>query len=307
MTGAACPPGTEAVVPHEQVIAQAMRVVLPESLRAGQHCAVKGSECRAGTVVLSPGASATPLAIAALASFGVSQVRVIPRPRVAVITTGSELVPVDHTPSPTQIRDSNGPMLLAQLHRLGMSPGRHLHAADTLDAIEDALNEVADCDLVLLTGGVSVGRYDLVPPALANQGAEIVFHKVCQKPGKPLLFARTERQILFGLPGNPLAVHFCFERYVVAALRRLQGQPPDRRVRTGHLAEAVQRNPERTWFRLARVEPMGDGPEGCSVRPLPGSSSADIFQAASANAYLEIPPGELPLPAGTEVSLTPIA
>ena len=198
-------------------------VFLPVQITAGQNIAIPGSDCRRGQRVLTAGMRVTPLAMGVLASFGRSSVRVIPQPRVGIITTGGELAGEGESLRPAQIRDINGPMLAAMAEDLGVDRPRRLHAADRLDELRQALEQLADVDIVVLTGGVSVGTYDLVPQALADRGAEKIFHGVKQKPGKPLLFARSDRKLFFGLPGNPLACHLGFHRYVSAAIRKMSG------------------------------------------------------------------------------------
>lgn len=300
MTGASCPMGTEAVVPQEQVRRTAEGVLLPRHIGPGQHIATVGSECPMRRLVLRPGEMITPLAIAVMASFGHHAVLAVRRPAVAVITTGNELARHGSEPTSSQIRDSNGPMLLAALRDLGVLHATYLHAGDHREELLTALEQTADRDLVLLSGGVSVGNYDLVPGVLAAFGAELVFHKVRQKPGKPLLLARKKEQLLFGLPGNPLACHFCFHRYVTAAMRGLQGDAVSPASLVGFLAEPVQPNAGRTHFVTARSQP--DSRSGTwRLRPVPGVSSADIFGAVEANCYLEVPPGNGSLDAGQSV------
>ena len=288
MTGAPCPPGAEAVVQKEQVHRSGNVVTLPERIDAGQHIAPRASECPAGRTVLHPGQTISPLGVAVMASCGKHSVRVLSRPEVAVITTGTELVQPGTTPKGAQIRDSNGPMLVALACDLGLDRPRHHHADDRLDSLLDALSRSAEADVVLLTGGVSVGNYDLVPKALERFGAEAVFHKVRQKPGKPLLLARKAGQLLFGLPGNPLAGHFCFHRYVAAAVRQMVGKPSGLQTLQGELVEPVDRKTERTYFVAAHAEHDG---VGWRLRPLPGVSSADVFASCPANCYVEVPPG----------------
>ena len=290
MTGAVCPPGTEAVVQKEHVRPQGGIVQLPERIPAGSHIAAAGSECRERRAVLHSGDEITPLAVAVMASFGMLTVRVRPRPAMAVITTGAELIPVGQDPQPHQIRDSNGPMLAAMARQIGLEPPRQLHVDDRLEAILSALEQTADRDLVLLTGGVSAGDYDLVPESLDRFGAEIVFHKVRQKPGKPLLLARKGRQLFFGLPGNPLACHLGFSRYVAAAVRVMQALPAACEPLEGRLTDTVSYRGDRTYFGLARAERLPAVPNAWSVTPLPGVSSADIFAPCRANCYITVPP-----------------
>jgi molybdopterin molybdotransferase len=312
MTGAPCPPGTEAVVKKEDTGRDGDRVVLPERISAGENIAPRGSECKAGRLVLESGETVTPLAVAVLASFGLESVEVIPRPSLAIITTGSELVSPDtgETPvplgllSPGQIRDSNGPMLQAMACGLGLEQPPHLHADDRLEAILHALGQVRDKDLVLLTGGVSAGKYDLVPDALQSYGAECIFHRVSQKPGKPLLLGRKGPQLIFGLPGNPLSCHLCFHRYVAAAVRQMEGKRALPDLLRGQLVELVRPRHSRTFFVQARAELLPQEPGAWQIQPLLGASSADMFACHRANCYVEVPPGERPLAAGTVVEFT---
>jgi molybdopterin molybdotransferase len=303
MTGAPCPPGTEAVVQKEHVRRDGNQVTLPREIKAGGHIAPKGSECRAGVVVLKPGDTITPLATAVIASVGLDSVLVTRRPSLAVITTGSELVPPGTEPAFGQIRDSNGPMLASMARDLRIESPLHLHVTDREDEILQALSTVAEYDIVLLTGGVSVGNYDLVPSTLQDFGAEAIFHKVRQKPGKPLLLAKKGSQLLFGLPGNPLACHFCFHYYVATAIRKMSGKSTLSSPVLGSLTESVEPKKGRTHFVAACAQQDGSfGP--WAVRPLPGVSSADIFGGCMANCYAEIPPGHDSLDEGNVVSFT---
>lgn len=304
MTGAACPPSAEAVVQKEHVRRRGHQVTLPERIPAGSHIASVGSECLGGTSVLQPGEVITPLAVAVMASFGITSVRARPRPSLAVITTGAELISPTESPAPNQIRDSNGPMLRALARRMGLDSPLSLHVDDRSDAIRQALELAAACDIVLLTGGVSVGKYDLVPGALRDYGAEVVFHKVHQKPGKPLLFARRGCQLLFGLPGNPLACHLGFSRYVAAAIRHLAGGEPIAPALSGRLIAPVGYSGGRTFYCLARAT---NADAGWDVLPLAGVSSADIYACWAANCYLTVPAETRQLAAAAPVAFEWIA
>ena len=298
MTGAACPEGTDAIFHRELVVRDGQYAKLPRNVRCQQHMALRGSECREGSAVLRTGDVVTPLAVGVLASVGRQEVRVLFPPTLGILTTGGELIGSGQSPETTQIRDSNGPMLAAMARACGPTSVRMLHADDQIAAIVAALEAMQDCDLLVLTGGVSMGRYDLVLDSFRQVGAELVFHKVSQKPGKPLLFARRGRQLLFGLPGNPLAAHLCFHRYVSAAIRRWCGHPvaaPERCL--GRLLEPVRAGDFRTWFLPGRAQ-RADATEGVwHLQPLPGSSSADLFGTSQANCYLEVPPGDQPVAA----------
>ena len=302
-TGAPCPAGSEAVVMREDVEGDGQTVELPRNIQAGQHIAPRGSDCTARTVVLAAGQQLTALGIGVLASFGRARIRVLAPPSLAIIATGNELV-ANHGPAgAVDIRDANGPMLAAQARALGL-PAALESARDSVEAIQQALARVSEADIVLFSGGVSAGRYDLVPAALVGVGAEVIFHGVAQKPGKPLLFARMGRRLLFGLPGNPLGSHLCFHRYVVAAVRKWLGLPARPAGRVARLATALDRLSERTLFQPARVEPdqgSADGGQGWRAFPAHTRSSADVFGAATANAYLRVPPGDGSVPPGGEL------
>jgi molybdopterin molybdotransferase len=289
----------------EEVAREGDRVLLPTAIAAGQHVARRGSECAAGATVLEPGSRLSPLAIAVLASFGRQRVLAIPAPSLAVITTGDELVATGSVPGSAQIRNSNGPMLIAQARRAGLGETLALHALDTAGSLAEALAAAADRDLVVLSGGVSAGGRDLVPRALEDAGAEIVLHRVKQKPGKPLLFAVRRRpsgnQLLFGLPGNPLSTHFCFHRYVLPAARKLMGRPPPHEAARARatLGEPLVARADRTLF-LPLALARSDG-GALAARALVGQGSADIFASWRAEAYLRLEPGEHRLEAGREL------
>jgi molybdopterin molybdotransferase len=301
MTGAACPEGTEAVVPMEEIVQEGSLVRLPEIIKPGAHRVPRGSECARGAVALEQGALITPLAAASLASLGKSKVQVIPKPGLALIVTGTEVVAEGQTPENHQIRDSNGPMLEAQAALLGANLGLRIHADDQETSLAQALECASGADVVLLTGGVSVGKYDLVPAELERYDAEIVFHKVRQKPGKPLLFARKGAQLIFGLPGNPLAAHFCFDRYVAPAVKKMGGFQFRRARKEGSLAEEVKAKGDRTAFMLARAEEA----EGrVKLFPRTGASMADMFTTLDADCYVRLPEGTKKFSRGELVSFT---
>lgn len=302
MTGAACPLGAEAVVQKEHVRFDGNRVILPAAIEHGRHIAEPGSECSHGEVFLRPGDIATPLAIAALASVGRQDLVVVPAPRMAVIVTGEELVSGPQDLRDSQIRDANGPMLMALAVSFGLALPEYRVVGDDRVAIQAAVEASSDCDLVVLSGGASVGAFDCVPGAIADWGAEILFHKVRQKPGKPLLLARRGANLIFGLPGNPLACHFCFCRYVQAAAANMCGR--GRSITgEGRLASPLRPDRGRTFFVPAKLDREPSQPGAWRVNPLPGVSSADIFHSHQANAYVEVPPGAEELPAGTAVAV----
>lgn len=303
MTGAPCPEGTEAVIEKEKVEEADGEVRLPAEFSSGRNIAPQGSEAPKGTVILKSGDLLTPIGVGVTAAVGrYDAVEVYRFPRVSVVVTGSELTSKSNTPGPAQIRDSNGPMLRALLaNALPRVENLFWRSKDTCEELVECLEEATEHagDVVVLTGGVSAGKYDCVPEAIEQIGAEIVFHKVKQKPGKPLLFARKGKQLFFGLPGNPLAVHMCFHRYVVPAIRKMAGGNPLALNGRGRLAAEIQSNHNRYLFCPARVEEKGGETE---VTPLRGEGSADIFATHAANAFVRLSPGPNDLKAGAEVS-----
>lgn len=287
MTGAPCPDGTEAVVPKEKVSVDDMAVTLPADVRDSQHIALAGSECEAGATVARAGEIVSPLVIANLATFGHHSVSVLRRPRCAIITTGAELVAPDGQPGAAQIRASNGPMLQAMAHELGITDVTFQRAGDSVRGLHAALSAVHHADVVMLSGGVSAGKYDLVPDTLQHFGVEMVFHKIKQKPGKPMLFGHKGPQLFFGLPGNPLACHLGFHHYAAPALRVLMGRAPDTHCGEGTLTSAIEAKAQRTLFRLCRVEGQ---PGSWTVTPITGKGAADLHTACPANAYIRLEP-----------------
>jgi len=308
MTGAPCPPGSEAVVPVERTEERDGLVNLPAGLQAEQHIARRGCERRAGDIVLAAGSLVTPLTVAVAAGCGQTSLSVVPRPTVAVVSTGNELVQPGSDPGPYAIRDSNRPMMEALVREAGLTLKHSLHAGDTSNQLGTAFSRALDADIVIVSGGVSMGRYDLVPEVAADAGVARVFHKVWQKPGKPLFFGVVEgdpRHYFFGLPGNPLAVHFCFHQYVIPAARLLAGLPLPPAPGPAVLAEACRTRGKRPSWLPALVGPDPDGGPP-SARLLPIGGSADIYGAAPANALVHIDPDLGTLPAGTEVSWFPV-
>jgi molybdopterin molybdotransferase len=298
MTGAPCPEGTEAVVKVEDTRRDGDRVLLPALIVAGQHLQPQGGFCCAGDEIIPAGTTLTSVSMAVIASMGLATVQVAAAPSVAVVTTGDELGRPGEPLGAAQIYDSNGPMLLAQARLAGAGETTRIHARDTSESLAKALEEVRGADLVVLTGGVSMGRYDLVPGAVAAAGGEQVFHKVRQKPGKPILFAVRGRQLIFGLPGTPLGSHLGFHRFVAAAIRKLHGRDPAREQRRGTLTEPVEMHGRRTLFRLARARRDGGR---WLVDPLPWRGSSDLCGPSLSNCYLRFPPGDTRLEAGAEL------
>lgn len=296
MTGAAVPDGAEAVVQRELCTVADGRVTLPERIRAQANIVPRAGEAAAGAEVLPAGEALSPLALAVAAALGVDALAVVPRPRVAIRCTGSELA--SGPLAPGAIRDSNGPMLAAMCAELGLACERGT-VPDDREAIAAAVRG-AEADLLIMTGGVSAGDRDFVPGVLRDLGWRIVVQGVDQKPGKPLLLARRGDRLVAALPGNPLAVHWCFTRFVAPALRRLAGASAEPRRSPGELEAPLPGSKERPWFVPVRTRRDGGR---LLVRPLPPVSSADVVAPALADAYVAVAAGAPARHAGEAVEV----
>ncbi|MEE2685136.1 MAG: gephyrin-like molybdotransferase Glp, partial [Planctomycetota bacterium] len=261
MTGAPVPCGADAVVMVEQTSTSTdtaglewvtiAEVQLPDS----GNIMPQGTSLRAGEVVLKPGRTIRPLEIGLLAEVGRHQVQVSEIPSVAVLSTGNELVNVDQSPQPGQIRNSNGPMLGSLASRAGAHVVSLGIGRDRMDDLRQAISRGLQEDVLVLSGGVSAGVVDLVPQVLQELGVEQVFHQVALKPGKPLWFgvAATGQTLVFGLPGNPVSSMVCFELFVRPALQALSGGDPQGLEQTeATLHEAFHKRASRPTFFPSR-------------------------------------------------------
>ena len=288
MTGAPVPEGADAVqmVEHSRRDAPG-EVVICKPVRAGENIAPLGSEAAAGETVLGAGRVVGPAEAAILATFGRARVEVYARPRVAQLATGDELVEVDGTPRPDQIRNSNSHSLKAQLGLLGIEAEYLGIARDDPDELRRRMVEGLERDVLILTGGVSMGEYDFVKEVFQELGLQILFTRVAMKPGKPTVFARKGDRLVFGLPGNPVSTFVSFENFVRPALGRICGlaRPDLPRVR-GELLRDMKQTPGRTAFLPAWAQWQATG---WTVEPLRWKGSADIIGFARANATVIFP------------------
>jgi molybdopterin molybdotransferase len=302
MTGSPIPPGADTVVMVEltEEDADGAAVTFRGEPIRGQHIRVRGEDVRAGERVLAPGAPIHAAEIAALAAVGRTRVRVHRAPVVQVLSSGDEVVEPDVAPEPHQVRNSNARCLLAQLRGLGLS-GRYLGIApDTRDALDEAVVAGMTGDVLLITGGVSMGKYDLVGEALAGAGMKRIFHKVAVRPGKPMLVGRYGDCLVVGLPGNPVSTFTGFAIFVAPALRKMLGYPRwDNLEVAAVLAERLKRKPGRTTYHLARVVRSEDGFTALPVRAM---GSGDVVSMSRANAFVMTTPGAHALDPGTAVT-----
>lgn len=289
MTGAVLPVGTDTVVRYEDFSVEAGTARLTVTPTPGQNVHRQGQDRRAGDLLIPVGTRLSAAEVAVAASVGKAQVRVERRPRLAVISTGDELVPLDATPLPHQIRRSNGAMLAADLHARGYL-AESFHLPDDPGTLrQDLHNLLATFDVLLLSGGVSAGKKDFLPKILAELGVERHVHQVAQRPGKPLWFGtHPAGPVVFALPGNPVSTFLCYRMYVVPFLgadRRAEGkrEKGERAV----LAEPVVFKPALMYFLPVAIDFSEDGHR--LARPLKGSGSGDFANLLDCTGFLELP------------------
>ncbi len=290
MTGAPLPPGADAVqiveetqpVPEER---EAVRV--RSAVRPGDNLARRGVDVRVGDLLLCSGEFVGPGEIGVLASCGRTRVRVGGRPRVAVLATGDELVEPDRAPSPGRIRNSNGPLLRALALGAGAVVLDLGIARDDPGALRELLARGLEADVLIASGGVSMGDHDLVAESLRSLGVEILFDRVAIRPGKPFTFGRRGSRTIFACPGNPVSSYVIFQVFARPSLRRMMGfrDPVAAPVR-GVLETPVRQRPGRTGYCQARVRWVGDR---YAVSVLPTSGSADFVSCARGNALAIVP------------------
>jgi len=289
MTGAPVPGGADAVQKIEVIhVTGDGWIEVQEAVKPAQFITPRGIEARAGDVMVNVGERISPAVAAVLASFGHARIIVSRRPRVALLSTGTELVEVEQTPGPSQIRNSNTYSLAGYAEAAGAEVIRAGIVPDDFDATRDAIAAAtSEADVVMLSGGVSMGDYDLVKPALRQLGAEVFVEKVAMHPGKPTVFAKLGDKVIFGLPGNPVSVAVSFHlfarpallklqganqihlpRFQAYALRPVKGAPPRRSHQPGHLI-----------IRHGRAE----------VEPLKWSGSSDLVAFMNADCLIVVP------------------
>ena len=301
MTGAVFPEGADAVVPVEWTQPEgASRVRIEKAPEAGQFVRPAGQDVKEGDVVLHAGQIITPPVLGMLASLGMGEVSVRAVPSVAVITTGDELVPVDSVLARGQIRDSNGPALAAQVIAAGGRPLGPFHAHDTAESTREALETAEDADVMVVSGGVSMGERDVVRNVLDEAGWTPVFWKVRQRPGKPLAFGLLDGRPVFGLPGNPVSSSVCFEQYVRPALAKMLGRAdPAGRISKAVLSEPIRKAAGLHHFVRGIAEEGADG--RLRVRPT-GLQGSNLYSSmAKADGFIHLPEALEDPPTGTEV------
>jgi molybdopterin molybdotransferase len=286
MTGAAIPEGADAVVMVEHVVRHGKRVVFNGVAKEQQFVNPKACEAAAGEVVLRAGQRLDYAGIAMLAAFGKSRVEVFRKPTVAILATGDEIVAIAQTPRDFQVRNSNAYALAAQVVRAGGTPKLIPIARDTVEHTAQMIELGLGCDLLLLSGGVSAGKYDVVEPVLAEFDAEFFFDRVLIQPGQPVVFGRALGKFFFGLPGNPSSAMVTFEIFARAALEILAGQSEI----ALHMLSARLTCDFTHRAGITRFLPAQLSPDGSQITPVPWHGSGDIPAMTRANAYLVAEP-----------------
>ena len=299
-TGGVVPDGADAVVPIEHVVEKDNAVEIPEVVVEGTNIRRVGGDVHGGDVVVAAGTRLGAPQVAALAAAGVAEVPVGTRPRAAVLATGSELRAPGEPLEPGQVYEANGLLLAAQLESAGAEVERLASVSDDEQAHREAISQGLAADVLVTSGGVSVGPHDLVRTVEADLGVEEVFWGVAMKPGKPISFGVRDGRLVFGLPGNPVSVLVGFELFVRPAVLALQGAAdPGPRFEQGRLGGPLRPNPGRDELVRARLAVDGGG---TVLEPLSGRESHMIARAAAADALVFVRRGDRELAAGDPVS-----
>ena len=304
MTGAAAPASADAIVMVEYTRRSDQSCVhILRSARSGENIVPRGAEARAGDVLLGKRHRLDPAAIAVAASVGKSDLRVYRKPRVAILATGDELVTVESVPAPHQIRNSNSWSLAAQVDAIGGEAVMLPAAPDEEHRLAELIGEGLKSDLLLLAGGVSMGTYDLVKPALAKFGAEFFFTGTLIQPGRPTVFGRAAGKYFLGLPGNPVSTLVTFELFARPVIEALGGAES----RPLHYLQAKLKSDIKTKTGLTRFLParLSGQLEHTEVELVRWQGSGDVVATAAANCYIVIPPERDHIARGELVSVLP--
>jgi molybdopterin molybdotransferase len=303
MTGAPLPRGANAVVMLEDAHVEGDFVVIQHAVRPGQHYVVEGQETRAGESVIKRGKRLGYAELAMAAQVGRCKVAVAKRPRVAILSTGDEIVFAGNSPQRFQIRNSNSISLAAQVSLAGGEPWVAGIAPDNVTELRARIEQALKADIVILTGGVSVGKYDLVEQVLKEMRVEFFFDAIAIRPGRPAVFGACNNTPVFGLPGNPVSTMVTFEILAVPAIEAMSGHTPGSlHLFKAKLAHPLDEKPPLAHFLPARVQwPCGEA----TVETLHWEGSGDIGSVVRGNCFLLVHESRLKLEAGEIVDILP--
>jgi molybdopterin molybdotransferase len=301
MTGAAIPSGANAVVMIEHVHSEDHFIVFSRSAQPGQNIVPRASEGSAGQTLLAAGTRLGFAELSLAAQVGATKINCAKKPRVAILSTGDEIVSVDAVPGPFQIRNSNAVSLAAQVQLAGGEPIAIGNAVDRPEDLREKIKLGLRADVLVLSGGVSMGKYDLVESVLKEMGAQFFFDAVAIRPGKPAVFGVCQGKPVFGLPGNPVSTMVTFELFVTPAIDLLSGaQARPLPLVEVQLAEPMHEKPGMSHFLPARIEWNGPSTQ---VKPLRWQGSGDVTALTKANCFLVIPADREKIEAGDKVSV----
>lgn len=304
MTGASLPQSADCIIPVERISVEDGVAVVEEDYAAesGRFIHARASDHAIGAHLLMPGKRISPLDIAIIASCGLTEIETSRRPVIRVISTGNELVPAGKPIEPHQIRLSNGPAIQAMLRERGYAECDHDHLVDDLAVLRDRIADHLDsADVLILSGGVSMGKADYVPEVLAALGVNVVFHKVSQRPGKPMWFGLGPNgQVVFALPGNPVSALVCCRHYVIPGLEAasaMTATPPE----FASLATNIRFEPDLTCFQPVRV--LSNTTGQILAMPVKTNTSGDFTALSATDGYVELAKEKSLFPSGTSVFL----
>lgn len=304
MTGASLPDGADCIVPVERIGVANGQATLEDGYVAEhrQFIHARASDYAQGDELLRPGRRISPLDVAVIASAGLVEVRTDKRPAVRILSTGDELVPPGQPIAAHQVRLSNGPAIVAMLGSHGYDDALHEHVVDRRDVLEERVAAHLDAaDVLVLSGGVSMGKADYVPEVLGRLGVEIVFHKVRQRPGKPMWFGMAPgAKPVFALPGNPVSALVCCRQYVIPALDKASGLA-DPLPEFASLAGDVTFNPDLTCYQPVRL--LSNAAGQVLAMPVRTNTSGDFAALSGTHGYVELASAQSLFPTGTPVRL----
>jgi molybdopterin molybdotransferase len=304
MTGASLPDGADCIVPVERisVTKNVAEIESDYGAKQQQFIHARGSDHVKDTELLTPGTRISPMDIAIITSCGLTEVDVSAAPTIRVISTGNELVPAGESIKPHQIRMSNGPAMIAMLDQHGYKDSEHDHLVDEPEILKQRIAEhLAVANVMILSGGVSMGKADYIPQVLDELGVDVIFHKISQRPGKPLWFGiGPAGQAVFALPGNPVSALVCTRQYVIPALNAASGlreSPPE----FAGLAQEVSFKPKLTYFLPVKLVSSVNGQT--LAMPVHTNTSGDFSSLSGTDGYLELALDQSDFPASTAARL----
>ncbi len=303
MTGASVPAGADAVVMVEYAKREGKKVVVERAAQKGDHIVPRGSEARAGAMLVAPKSRVGYAEMALAAQAGATRLEVFCAPRLAILSTGDEVVDARTKPAPLQVRNSNGISIEILARTAGADPIQLGNAPDEKNALRKFMERGLEADILVLSGGVSMGKYDLVEQVLADLGAEFHFAGVEIRPGRPAVFGTCRKKLVFGLPGNPVSTMVTFELFVLPAIDILSGAlARSLPVFRAKLATPVREKGQLVHFLPARIEWEG---REARVTQLPWQGSGDIVALALANSFLVVGPERPEINPGEWVDVLP--